>query len=55
VDVLVELDGLATFDAHMDLKALLERVLGRRVDLVTQRALKPNVRSDVERDLIHVV
>jgi predicted nucleotidyltransferase len=54
VDVLVEFGGPTTFDAYMDLKALLERVLGRRVDLVTQRALKPIVRPYVERDLIHV-
>ena len=54
VDVLVEFNGPATFDGFMDLKALLERVLGRSVDLVTQRALRPMVRPYVERDLIHV-
>lgn len=54
VDVLVEFDGPATLDAFVDLKDLLERVLGRRVDLVTRAALKPLVRPQVERDLVHV-
>jgi hypothetical protein len=54
VDVLVEFQGPATLDAYVDLKRLLERVLGRRVDLVTQGALKPLVRPHVERDLIDV-
>jgi len=54
VDLLVEFDGPASFDGYMDLKELLERVLERRVDLVTQRALKPLVRTYVERDLIRV-
>jgi hypothetical protein len=54
VDVLVEFQGPATLDAYMDLKDLLERVLCRRVDLVTRGALKPLVRPQVERDLVHV-
>ena len=54
VDVLVEFDGTTSFDGYMDLKDLLERALERRVDLVTQRALKPMVRPYVERDLIRV-
>ena len=54
VDLLVEFEGPATFDAYMDLKELLERILVRRVDLVTKRALKPLVRPYVERDLVNV-
>jgi len=54
VDVLVEFSGPATLDAYMDLKDLLERVLGRHVDLVTRGALKPLVRPEVERELVLV-
>jgi predicted nucleotidyltransferase len=50
VDILVDFDGITSFDGYMDVKDLLER----RVDLVTPRALKPSVRSYVERDLIRV-
>lgn len=54
VDVLVDFDGPTTFDGYMDVKELLERVLGQPVDLVTHAALKPLVRPYVERDLVHV-
>lgn len=54
VDVLVEFEGPATFDAYMDVKELLERILGRQVDLVTRAAVKPRLRSAIERDLLHV-
>ena len=32
------------FDGYMNAKFLLERALGRKVDLVTEEALKPAVR-----------
>jgi predicted nucleotidyltransferase len=54
LDVLVEFSGPATLDRFMDLKDLLERISGRRVDLVTQRALKPLVRSHIQQELVRV-
>ena len=54
VDVLVRFDGDATFDAFMDLKLFLEDLLGRQVDLVTEAALRPELRQSVERDLMRV-
>jgi predicted nucleotidyltransferase len=54
VDVLVEFEGSATFDAYMDVKELLEQILERRVDLVTRAALKPLIRPYVEQDLVRV-
>ena len=53
VDVLVEFDEPATFDRYMGLKFFLEDLLGRRVDLVTRRALKPRLRPYVEREVIY--
>jgi uncharacterized protein len=54
IDVLVEFEGPATFDGYMGLADDLEQLLGRRVDLVTEKGLKPRARQYVERDLIRV-
>ncbi len=54
LDVLVEFEGMATFDGYFDLLFLLEKLVERKVDLVTQKGLKPRVRPYVEKDLIHV-
>jgi hypothetical protein len=54
VDFLVEFDGPATFDAFMELKLFLEDLLDRRVDLVTQRGLRDEIRQHVEKDLLRV-
>lgn len=54
VDVLVEFDGPATFDGFFGLKAFLEQRLGRPVDLVTQPAIRKELRPYIERDLVHV-
>jgi predicted nucleotidyltransferase len=54
VDVLVDFGGPATFDAYFELKDYLEQTLGRRVDLVTQKGLKPRARLHVEKDMVRV-
>ncbi len=54
VDVLVEFEGPASFDAYFGLKDHLEELLQRPVDLVTTKGLKPRAREAVERDLIRV-
>jgi len=54
VDILVDFGGPASFDAYMDLKFYLEELLGARVDLVTERGLKPRVRPYVQQDAIRV-
>jgi uncharacterized protein len=54
VDMLVTFIGPATFDGYMDLKAFLEDLLGRSVDLVTSEALKPALRSRIAHELVHV-
>jgi predicted nucleotidyltransferase len=55
VDILVEFAGPATYDGYFGLKDHLESLLGRTVDLVTERGLKPRARRQVEKDLILVV
>lgn len=54
VDLLVRFDGPTTFDRYMDVKLLLEDALGCRVDLVTERGLRDEVRPRVERELQRV-
>ena len=54
IDVLVEFDGPASYDRYFDLKDYLEQLLGRTVDLVTSKGLKPRARQHVEQDLIRV-
>jgi predicted nucleotidyltransferase len=54
VDVLVDFDGPATFDRYMGLKFYLEDLLGRRVDLVTRRGLRDDLRPAVESEAIRV-
>jgi len=54
VDVLVTFEGEATFRGFMGLKLDLEDLFGRPVDLGTPDTLRPEIRSNVEKDLIHV-
>jgi len=54
LDLLVSFDAPASFDRFMGLKLYLEDALGMRVDLVTANALRPEMRSQIEREAIHV-
>ena len=54
VDVLVVFDRQANFDIFMELKFYLEDLLGMRVDLVTDKALRPQVRRAIEQEMIDV-
>ncbi len=53
-DILVEFDGPATSTRYFGLQFFLEDLLGAPVDLVTERALRPQLRPFIERDAIHV-
>lgn len=54
VDILVEFEPPVTFDRYMDVKFYLEDHLGRKVDLVSWKSLKPQIRALVEQEAIHV-
>ena len=54
IDVLVVFEGKPTFDAFMDLKFYLEDLLGVPVDLVTDQALRPQVRQAIQGELVDV-
>ena len=52
IDLLVDLQP-KTFDAYMDVKLFLERILGRKVDLVPADAVKPRLRSMILAEAVH--
>ena len=54
VDVLVEFDGPATSDRYFGLQFYLEDLLGCPVDLVTDKALRPELRPHIEKEAIRV-
>ena len=54
VDVLVAFDGPATSARYFGVQFYLEDLFGCPVDLVTDKALRPELRPFVERDAVHV-
>lgn len=52
IDLLVELQP-KTFDAYMDVKLFLEKILGRKIDLVLADAVKPRLRSVILAEAVH--
>lgn len=54
VDVLVAFDGPATSARYFGVQFYLEDLLGRAVDLVTEKALRERLRPFVGRDAIGI-
>ncbi|MBF0400568.1 MAG: nucleotidyltransferase family protein [Magnetococcales bacterium] len=54
VDVLVAFDGPSTSARFFGVQFYLEDLLGRPVDLVTEKALRPELRPIIEREVIRV-
>jgi uncharacterized protein len=54
IDVLVDFDGPATSERYFGVQFYLEDLLGKSVDLVTERALRPELKPYIERDRINV-
>ncbi|AGF53665.1 ssl8005 (plasmid) [Synechocystis sp. PCC 6803] len=54
VDILVGFDGPATSHRYFGVQFYLEDLLGCAVDLVTEKALRPELHPYVERERIYV-
>lgn len=54
IDILVRFDGPATSKRYFGVQFYLEDLLGHSVDLVTEKALRSELRPYVEREAIHV-
>ena len=51
---MVEFDGPATSDRYFGLQFYLEDLFGCPVDLVTEKALRPELRPHIEKEAIRV-
>lgn len=54
VDILVDFDGPATFERYMGVRFHLEDTLGLKVDLLTRKGLRPELKARIEADAVHV-
>jgi len=54
IDILVSFDGPATSTRYFGVQFFLEDLLERPVDLVTDKALRPELRPYIEREAVHV-
>jgi uncharacterized protein len=54
VDILVAFDGPATSERYFGVQFYLEDLIGAPIDLVTQKALRPELRQIIEKEAIHV-
>ena len=54
IDILVEFDGPATSARYFGTQFYLEDLLGRPVDLVTNNALRPELRPYIVHEAVHV-
>jgi hypothetical protein len=54
VDIVVSFDGPATSQRYFGVQFYLEDVLGCPVDLVTDKAMRPELRPFIEREAVNV-
>ena len=54
IDILVEFEkGKKNFDNFMNLVFFLEKILGKKVDLVTREGISPFIRPYIEREILY--
>ena len=54
IDILVAFDGPATSARYFGVQFYLEDLFGNPVDLVTEKALRPELRPFIEKEAVHV-
>ncbi len=54
IDILVDLSEPVGLFKFIELENFLGRILGRKVDLVTRRALKPMIKKEVLKEVVYV-
>lgn len=54
IDILIAFDGPATSARYFGVQFFLEDLLGQPVDLVTEKALRPELRPFIEAEAVHV-
>lgn len=54
IDILVEFSKPISMFRFIDLEEYLSKILGRKVDLVSKKALKPQLREQILREVRYV-
>ncbi len=54
IDILVAFDGPATSERYFGVQFYLEDLFGRSIDLVTDKALRAELRTAIEEEAVHV-
>ena len=54
VDVLVQFNGPATSNRFFGVQFYLEDLFGRPVDLVTSKALRPELKPYIDKEIVYV-
>jgi len=54
IDILVDFDGPATSECYFGVQFYLEDLFGCPVDLVTEKALRPELRPFIEKEAVRV-
>lgn len=54
IDILVEFSAPVGFFKFIDLEEVLSKMLGKKVDLVTKKALKPAIKEAILQETIYV-
>ena len=54
IDILVAFDGPATSERYFGVQFFLEDLFGAPVDLVTEKALRAELRPFIEKEAVHV-
>lgn len=54
IDILVGFDGPATSERYFGVQFYLEDLFGTPVDLVTEKALRAELRPVIEKEAVHV-
>ena len=54
IDILVSFNGPTTSKKYFGVQLYLEELLGTRIDLVTDKALRPELRPYVENEAVYV-
>ena len=54
IDILVAFDGPATSERYFGVQFYLEDLFGCAIDLVTQKALREELRPFIEKEAVHV-
>ena len=54
IDIIVSFDGPATSKKYFGVQFLLEDELGQPIDLVTEKALRPELKPFIEKEAISI-